>query len=371
MDGKNNLFFNDCVQIGREIWFSACNKNGIYKYDLDKKRYTFVDYFQKEKIDAMFLHSNIVQYHHKLYFIPFQAKMISVYDLVNRKIKEIKLPESRFNVTYSFFQKSLLKDDHCILVPCRYEKVIKLNFRDDTLEEFDIFPESIERMKRDIPYIFMGGDLKNDQLWLGSFQSNCVEQINLETNNRDKIYINDNIDGISHLHLYKDKLIVLNKRGCVLVCDMNGKVLNKKTIVENKNALTCFYNSVIVKDWLYISDVSYNYIYCYDLKNNSIQMLQVGTKSENKKFPLFWAEFTLLKESMDEEVLAMSVEDGGGYCIHNNKIKKILDSTYVIDAKEWKNINQCIPVHNENDLIVYEVNVLENWLKGNLLNKEK
>lgn len=79
--GIDNIAFESVYDDGEYIWFSAMNFNGLFKASKETYIPQFVGFFPGERYSGARLYSDVIVHNGKLYFAPFYARKIAIYDL--------------------------------------------------------------------------------------------------------------------------------------------------------------------------------------------------------------------------------------------------------------------------------------------------
>ncbi len=96
---KNILWTGTIVKAEENIWISLLECNGLVKVDTSTRTAYFVDCFKNEKNEYQ-LHSQILCYENKLFFVPWNAHNIAIYDLkenIMRQVMEYRCDKSRYS----------------------------------------------------------------------------------------------------------------------------------------------------------------------------------------------------------------------------------------------------------------------------------
>lgn len=89
----DNLHAYSASYMKGNIWYSAIERNGLYKYDLKKKRNEFVCFFDEEKILKKEIHRSCLAVANQLFFLPFNGKHIHIYNLDSFTMEAIEFCE--------------------------------------------------------------------------------------------------------------------------------------------------------------------------------------------------------------------------------------------------------------------------------------
>lgn len=84
---KRILWTGAIAKIGENIWISLLECNGLVKVDASTRIAYFIDCFKNEKSEYQ-LHTQIVYYENKLFFVPWNADNIAIYDLKENNMRQ-------------------------------------------------------------------------------------------------------------------------------------------------------------------------------------------------------------------------------------------------------------------------------------------
>ncbi len=72
-----------------DLWFCAIEFNSLFKYDIKHNELTWKGKFPNEKSEKRYCYSRCIAYKDKLYFPPYAAEEMAVYDIKNEKFQKI------------------------------------------------------------------------------------------------------------------------------------------------------------------------------------------------------------------------------------------------------------------------------------------
>lgn len=144
---KYNLVFESCVKLGSDIWFSSCDYNGLYRYNLCDKNVERILNFPNEKQKQECLYYEMCKYRNKLIFIPCWANHISIFDLESSNLEQIEIPRCyKQNKVYHDFMEAAVYYDSLYLIGCTYPGIIKVNL--ETHEIIKVYELKEKNAKR-------------------------------------------------------------------------------------------------------------------------------------------------------------------------------------------------------------------------------
>lgn len=95
-EGKRySIGFEDFIDDGEYLWFSDCNRNGLYRFNKNTNETEFMGRFPEEPEDGKRLYISGVKHDNKLYFAPFAANNGAVYDVLSREFHLFKTTDDR------------------------------------------------------------------------------------------------------------------------------------------------------------------------------------------------------------------------------------------------------------------------------------
>lgn len=285
------IAFMDVLFLGEEIWFSAANRNGLFKYNYSSKELVCVGIFPNERSDADFLHSEIKRYGNKLVFIPFQAKNICVYDLEEDSFENIELPQMSRGQNYSKFYTAIQEENLIYMIPCRYGGIIKYDVKN---KDVQIIDEPFEGKSESTPIAMKAGCKVKESIYIASFTEGIIEELDLTTKMKKRYSINFCEKGISNLTYYRDIFWLTNNEGELIAWDKDTQRTEYIKKLCNKGRAPHAIFEIKCKDnALYIASSIEKKIYRYDISDKKINVVY-EEEDRKKEFFGLWADFCAL-----------------------------------------------------------------------------
>uniref|UniRef100_UPI0040571610 hypothetical protein n=1 Tax=Agathobacter sp. TaxID=2021311 RepID=UPI0040571610 len=182
---QNYLQFYDACKIGKNLYFSAKEFNGLFKYNIDEEKVELISRFYDEHLWKKNLHHQIIRFDHKLYFIPYNGNGISVYNLIMNKIDFISLSVKEENS----ISRAFLCKNKILLIPMHSLDLLGYyNIITGEMESLQGLRSKIELILgddfREAIYFDMYGVCKvDDKLFLIPYRQNivcCIDLVSLE-----------------------------------------------------------------------------------------------------------------------------------------------------------------------------------------------
>ena len=116
-----NIGFYDAYKINNELYFSSCSFNGLFKLNLLSGEVTQLGNFKDELLGESYLHGSTIGYDGRIYFIPFNAKGISMYDIESDRFLFQQMSKCRYGVPMEY-------QENIIIVPSNLkDNILSLN----------------------------------------------------------------------------------------------------------------------------------------------------------------------------------------------------------------------------------------------------
>jgi hypothetical protein len=126
------LLFESCYDDGEYIWFAAYWFNGLFKCDKETWVAEYLGSFPGEKFDGMRLFGGVAECGGKLYFSPYRAEEIAVYDMESGAFERIGLRVidakrfKHYNATCKF-SHAISRDGFVFLIPGTYPAIVRID----------------------------------------------------------------------------------------------------------------------------------------------------------------------------------------------------------------------------------------------------
>lgn len=80
------------LQIGNSVWVSLLQCNGLLNIDINSGRIQYIGYFEHEKNEYQ-LHTHMVSYENKIFFVPWNADNLAIYDMTKKELRYVFIGE--------------------------------------------------------------------------------------------------------------------------------------------------------------------------------------------------------------------------------------------------------------------------------------
>ena len=124
---KYNIGFEDVYDDGEYLWFSAINFNGLFRIKKTDMSVEFINFFPDEPIDGKRLFGCVTESNGKLFFSPFSASSIAVYDISSGSFEKIEIDLRYERISTAKLYTSFSLNSKIYFIPCAYDAIICYN----------------------------------------------------------------------------------------------------------------------------------------------------------------------------------------------------------------------------------------------------
>ncbi len=212
LHGRREGYYTPCAFLikGDMCWFSAMNYNGLYCLNRMNGRLSFMGGFPEEDLNIYEMHFDIVEYKMKLFFIPFNGSHVSVYDIAEKEMRTVRLPQGQVR---GKFVKGIKKDEYLYLMPGRYEQIVRINMETEKITK--LFKLSVYDAGRNEDGYFSdaGSVMDGDNIYFPMADTGFIMKMNLNTGEIDKIDLSSHVRKIQSLCSNDGVFWILDDRG--------------------------------------------------------------------------------------------------------------------------------------------------------------
>lgn len=219
------LGFEDLYDDGEYLWFSAINLNGLFKMDKKTMEPVFIGHFPNENMLDKRLYAGITEHNKKLYFSPFSAREIAVYDMVEGKFEKISIDSRRSENADAKLYSAVVYKNNIIFMPFTYNAIVWLNTEDGTLTYYSDWLNAIKNDKnRDKNmYYFRNGKVIGSNLYIPFICTDKLLVFHLLTHTSE-IKAMDNSSSSYHGMIHKgDALIFSPYKGDLMAYELTSQ----------------------------------------------------------------------------------------------------------------------------------------------------
>jgi hypothetical protein len=266
----DNLFFEYYVDFDGYYWTSSYYGNGLYRIDKSTWNAEFVGIFPEESLTSSILYPHAVACGGKIYFAPYRASAISVFDPATGAFERIvfkKVDEKTENCLQSksmflnHFFYAVAYGKYIYFIPQRYNAILRL---DTETQEIEYINDWLPVLEKHVNYPMYGrfyGVFQIDEtLYIAAHCASAVLELNLATGKTKVHIINDEKLHFTGICEYGEDLYLLTFTDLVIKYNPHtGKVsrigtgdgVHEGKIQSDFRAILCVGGNLILVPYTY------------------------------------------------------------------------------------------------------------------------
>jgi hypothetical protein len=190
------VLFRDSYDDGGSLWASCVEYNALFRIDKGTLETEYMGSFPGEDLNKRFLYLNVCEANGKLYFAPFHASEIGVYDLASGEFSKIPFKGCyRTDKEYggSLFIMPIPAGSGIFFIPFLYPSIIYYDFAENKLIFIDDWVEICAR--NEVSAYFSFGKVDGGKLILLFCHCNDILELDIEKKT-SKIYPARPVEGV-------------------------------------------------------------------------------------------------------------------------------------------------------------------------------
>lgn len=191
-----NLWFEDYVKVGDDIWFAAGNYNGLYRFNMLSKEVKRVATFPGEQVVKEWAFKRVRLWERQLVFMPAYADAVYTFDLEKEIFERIDVLEADELLEYQLsckFQCYEIYGEWLYLIGCEYPGIIKVNLINHQIKKLINIPK--------VEGIFGGGIVvERSNIYITCFTSNKILILDMDTDCFDMIEVGNGRNKYNGIH---------------------------------------------------------------------------------------------------------------------------------------------------------------------------
>lgn len=305
------LHFRDAYISNEKIIFSAVEMNGLFCRKRNESAAKFIAQFPGENQFQSNLHSQVIEYEGKLYFIPLNGKGVSFYDLNSMAIKTIPYEGDRVIEVIKAF---LINTDILLLPLNSKTPFLIFHIKNNTYERLQYIENEISKV------------IKREEIWIDTFSAITEKEVlyfvlpgtdilvrcDLNDHNVEVIKLGDRL--LLNAVAYSHGKVYMSAMKC---SDMIEYDINKKRMRRINKQCESEQESIVISYKEEICVISSNTIKILNENQKCIMEIKIprkfSKKSNNYRLLAGW-------KSTDKFLWLFSASGGGTLRIKNNKI---------------------------------------------------
>lgn len=306
------LFFENIYDDGEYFWFTEYDFNSLFKMNKINYEVEFIGIFPGEKFVQEKLYISTAICNHKMYFAPYSANEIAIYDLEEKRFEKIEVPIPKNNYHLEWkkmkFFKVIAVENKVYFIPDHYPGILCYDTQTGDLTCFDDWIDKIEKNRKSKWGYFFSYTEIDRKLYLPCACVDAVIIFDTISQKSKVLFIHSTNCECKYVGIFW-----INR--CFYLISADGVITKRKLNSENEKVtqihLLKFKHSEIE---FYPVVCWNNYIYLFPLKNNKVYKIDTD-KDEVTIEEMFDEERRIEKENglfltcivNDKKLYAMTV----------------------------------------------------------------
>lgn len=372
---------------GKYLWFTEYDYNALFKIDKRNMTVIYVGCFPEEKFMQERLFASNVLYDEKIYFAPYMANDIAVYDIKKGIFKkhEIPLESKELYTVYgnTKFFCTLAAEHEIYFIPDHYPGILCYNIKEDKFTCFSDWINVIEKIRVNNWGYFSGSVRVNNKFIFSCACADAVvifdiltKQAKVMPMKNHKFNYGCEYSGICYVDGY---FYLITGNGTIIKRKLENEyeeIKKIKLIVSDKNVVS-FYPIHYRNGYLYLFPYGKNKCFKMDIMTEKVfeeKIFEQGLYQENK--------FAILTCVNDEKYFYLFAGNKRKFIIYDDLTKKKYewklylsssDKAIIKEIKEKYFIQQLnkekMIIENNQYTISYMLNIL--WTNNEIKKKDE
>ena len=253
------------------IWFSNFNLNGLFRYDIKKKRIFFECFFEHSPIDVDLLHYGAYECGDNIIFVPYnKTKFISIYDKEKHFLTSIGMPEASYGPSVKIENNIyILTEKQNLLI---FDTVNRIIYTDNYLSSL------IKNVWNDNSNIRINTS-DSSIIFVNSLNNNVVE-LNMANREKREMWIDNKYADLMNIYYLEGKYWItrLNTPN-LLSFEKDGRITEynyKENDIEWLSDIKLAYSQIVsMGDFLLLPGYYYNGVMILDHKRNNMYKIHL------------------------------------------------------------------------------------------------
>jgi hypothetical protein len=167
------------IEEGKDcLWFTDDRYNGLFEISATDKSIKFLGRFEEDGLDILYRLSSFDSKTDKLYFAPYNAKSIAIYDVTGKVFSYV--PVSQEYSGMAFF-KPIIYKEYVFFTPYRQKSIMRLCTVTNTLDYYDDWLKGFDDDSNRIDdAYFLYPAVNGNKIVLASCKSNVVVEFDMD-----------------------------------------------------------------------------------------------------------------------------------------------------------------------------------------------
>lgn len=211
---KNKIVVSDAIRIDDKIWFMSDTYNGLFCMDIASEKIELMETFPNELYTQRFLYSYMERVGDKIYFAPYFAREVAVYDTKKHSFEKIKIDEEMLQrkLGEELFIGIQKYNNFLFFIPACSKAIIRLNLENHEIQYITEWSEKIVNHDYNSLFFWAQWVLRGNKLFLPVYDVNAILEFdcdslsyNIRTLDVDEIGFSGICDDGEYMWLYTRK----------------------------------------------------------------------------------------------------------------------------------------------------------------------
>ncbi len=340
--------FHDCVEYEGHIYFSSANTNGLFKANLETEMVEFVGRFFGEDIFKRDLHLKTLLIGKEIWFIPYNAERISIYNLEEKVFSQIDINQGSTNEKYVMANYT---SDKIYLIPFKSNELIEIDLRTHELVVREQWMNEIKKLceiQDDNAFVRNGSCICDNKLYMAPVSADALVEVDLCTS---EVFIYEcpfEVKGFQEIVRIKEQLVLLPKySGKIFIWDFKQKEfeLLADVLFEEKGLGVPFISAAVKGDEIILLPAAMEEGLRINIDTKEAQSIAFFGQKDYKKYPGNWrGAYNFVKVLNDGKIISISRYDNS-LVIYDN------------EQDSGNRIQLRIPTENQKQFMMRDLNV--------------
>lgn len=206
---KDVLCFEDAYLDDESIWFSSLYFNSLFQYNLINHKLKWHGFFPGYDVTRGALFSGAVSFENQLFFPPYGAEGISVYDCSKGEFRSISM--NTYGTKCPKIYGMTVHEEYLYMFGAQIPAIIKLNMRTNDIEYDERIHKEIQAREQIANSYYVAKSIVRigKKCILASRNSNLLFEIDLENGEYSATVIEEITRGIITISKLNDEIIVV------------------------------------------------------------------------------------------------------------------------------------------------------------------
>ena len=181
---KNKIVVSNAIYVDEKVWFMSRDFNGLLCMDAVSRQIERVETFPNEMYGQFFLYSAMEMVDDKIYFAPYYAKEIAIYDIKGKMFKKIEIDESilQRESGKNLFYGIQKYEDYLFFIPAYSKAIVRLNTSNEEICYITEWNDKISyNYDKNSTFFWTQKVLRKNILYLPFYNINAVLKLNCDS----------------------------------------------------------------------------------------------------------------------------------------------------------------------------------------------